>query len=188
VRTDLTDAGGAARLSPRDIQQRIRRGESADSLAEEAGVPLAAVRRYEGPVLAEREHQTGRVRAARVDGRVVGDLVEEHFARVAPGAVVDWDCWLTDSGRWDVRVQAGGHVVQLRWDSLNRRVHPVDDAARSALLLAPSADDALGAVLRPVARGPAPASSTPVARPRGSARVPSWDAISTEVAGRELQS
>jgi hypothetical protein len=85
-------------------------------------------------------------------------------------------------------VQAGGHVVQLRWDSLNRRVHPVDDAARSALLLAPSADDALGAVLRPVARGPHPRRARPSPGRGGSARVPSWDAISTEVAGRELQS
>ena len=190
VRTELGDGGGTPALSPRDIQQRIRRGESADALAEEAGVPLAAVRRYEGPVLAEREHQTQRVRAALVDGRVVGDLVAEHFARVAPDAVVDWDCWLTDSGRWDVRVQAGGHVVRLRWDSLNRRVHPVDDAARSALLLAPSDDDALGAVLRPVAQsGDATAApSRPVARPRGSAQVPTWDAIATEVAGRGRQS
>ena len=75
---------GSAGLSPRDIQQRIRRGESAADIAEAAGVPPAAVQRYEGPVLAEREHQAALVQRALVDGRVVGDLVQEHFARVAP--------------------------------------------------------------------------------------------------------
>ena len=183
---------GSAGLSPRDIQQRIRRGESAADIAEAAGVPPAAVQRYEGPVLAEREHQAGLVRRALVDGRVVGDLVQEHLARVAPGEAVAWDCWLTDSGRWDVRASAGREVVRLRWDALNRRVQAVDETGRQALLLAPAAEDALGAVLRPVARrsgtaapqdAPAPARTV---RPRGRAEVPSWNDIATEVAGREL--
>ena len=203
-----TADAGAAGLRPRDIQQRIRRGESAADIADRAGVPVAAVQRYEGPVLAEREHQARLAQRALVDGRVVGDLVAEHFARVAPGAAVRWDCWLTDSGRWDVRARAGREVVRLRWDALNRRVQPVDETGRQALLLAPAAEDALGAVLRPVARRPAreapaagkapaagelrtadeaPAPARPVARPRGRAEVPSWSDIATEVAGRDLR-
>ncbi len=182
---------GPVGLSPRDIQQRIRRGESASDIADAAGVPLAAVQRYEGPVLAEREHQARLAQRAEVDGRVVGELVRSHLARVAPeAATVAWDCWLTDSGRWDVRASAGREVVRLRWDALNRRVQAVDETGRQALLLAPAAEDALGAVLRPVARRPAPQDGPgpdrPAVRPRGRAQVPSWNDIATEVAGRQL--
>src|SRR4051794_248346 len=42
-------------LSPRDIQTRIRRGQSAEQVAEESGMPLDKVRGFAVPVLAERE-------------------------------------------------------------------------------------------------------------------------------------
>src|SRR6187551_701110 len=41
-------------LSPRDIQARIRSGESADDVARVANVPVDRVLRYAGPVLQER--------------------------------------------------------------------------------------------------------------------------------------
>ena len=41
-------------LSPRDIQARIRSGETADDVARIAGVPVDRVLRYAGPVLQER--------------------------------------------------------------------------------------------------------------------------------------
>src|SRR5215216_2719398 len=44
----------AQALSPRDIQARIRSGESADEVARIAGVPVDRVLRYAGPVLQER--------------------------------------------------------------------------------------------------------------------------------------
>ena len=62
--------------TPREIQQRIRLGETAAEIAEKSGLPLAAVTRYEGPPLAERAHQERQARLARVEGRVVDELVE----------------------------------------------------------------------------------------------------------------
>src|SRR6266571_1883857 len=41
-------------LRPREIQSRIRSGETAEEIAAQAGVPVDRVRRYEGPVLLER--------------------------------------------------------------------------------------------------------------------------------------
>src|SRR5262245_12053513 len=41
-------------LAPRDIQARIRSGESAEDVARVAGVPVDRVLRYAGPVLQER--------------------------------------------------------------------------------------------------------------------------------------
>ena len=43
-------------LSPRDIQTRIRAGESLEDVTRLAGIPLDRVERFAAPVLAEREH------------------------------------------------------------------------------------------------------------------------------------
>ena len=43
-------------LTPRDIQARIRAGESLEDVADGAGIPLDRVERFAAPVLAEREH------------------------------------------------------------------------------------------------------------------------------------
>src|SRR5262245_47187875 len=53
-------------LSPRDIQARIRGGESADDVARMAGVPVDRVLRYAGPVLQERAMLAQYARRTRV--------------------------------------------------------------------------------------------------------------------------
>jgi hypothetical protein len=156
--------------SPREIQQRIRHGETAEHIAEVSGLAVAAVDRYAGPVIAEREHQADRARAAEVDGRPVGELVAEHMTRHGeePSAVV-WDCWLTDTAKWELTARAGRQLVRLRWDSAARRVKPLDEGGRQALLLGPASEDALGAVLRPLstprAEPPPPPARAPEERP-----------------------
>src|SRR6185295_10475926 len=51
--TLVVSAPAISTLSPRDIQARIRAGESADDVARVAGVPVDRVLRYAGPVLQE---------------------------------------------------------------------------------------------------------------------------------------
>src|SRR5512140_2836843 len=43
------------RLRPREIQARIRAGQTAEEVAEASGLTIEHIRRFEGPVLAERE-------------------------------------------------------------------------------------------------------------------------------------
>ena len=166
--------------SPREVQQRIRAGETADDIARSVGLPVGDVARYEGPVLAERAHQAGRARATEVDGRRVEDLVAEHLARLAPpGTPVVWDSRQTDPNRWEVSAVAGEASVRLAWDPRARRVDPVDDPARQAFGYLPPPEDVLEQVLRPVRREPRAARSDgPSAQPRrGRAQVPLWDDI-----------
>src|SRR5437763_972234 len=47
-------------LRPKEIQERIRAGETADEIADTAGVPLERVRWFEAPVLAERAYRARR--------------------------------------------------------------------------------------------------------------------------------
>ena len=75
-------AARAGSLSPREIQTRIRAGSTAQEVADEADLVVEQVRRYEGPVLAERAFIADQARSTRV-GRdagapVLGDLVTDR--------------------------------------------------------------------------------------------------------------
>lgn len=173
--------------SPREVQGRIRAGESADDIARSYGLPVDAVARFEGPVLAERAHHARMARLSDADGRSVEDRVLEHAERLQAGGV-SWDSRQTDPRRWEVRATAGGMVVRLAWDPGTRRADGLDEPSRQAIGQAPLPEEALDAVLRPVRvrKGPReerPAQATPP--PRKRAQVPLWDDISAGVAGRD---
>ncbi|HEY9394784.1 MAG TPA: septation protein SepH, partial [Nocardioides sp.] len=56
-------------LRPRDIQTRIRSGESAEEVAAVAGTTVEKILAFAGPVLAEREHMAQRAQQASVRRR-----------------------------------------------------------------------------------------------------------------------
>jgi Protein of unknown function (DUF3071) len=96
-------------LRPRDIQNRIRSGESAESVAQAAGTNVDRIMVYAGPVLAEREHmaqraQKGAVRrrgTADSGARTLGDAVALQLRPHGVNADdVEWDAWRRDDGRW----------------------------------------------------------------------------------------
>ena len=66
-------------LRPKEIQDRIRAGETADEIADAAGIPIERVRRFEGPVLAEREYRAQEAQQATVRGP--GDVGPRAAAR-----------------------------------------------------------------------------------------------------------
>ncbi|MCI2240394.1 septation protein SepH [Kineococcus sp. TRM81007] len=128
-----------SQLRPRDIQARIRAGESAEEIAESGGLPLDRVRRYEGPVLAERAHVVGLARRTAY-GRSGGNgtLEELVVSRLSARAVdlegTRWDAWRQEDGDWTVQVEfvAGGRGRVARWsfDPGSRALTATDDEAR----------------------------------------------------------
>ncbi|WP_337063356.1 septation protein SepH [Kineococcus sp. G2] len=128
-----------SQLRPRDIQARIRAGESAEEIAESGGLPLDRVRRYEGPVLAERAHVVGLARGTAY-GRSGGNgtLDELVVSRLSARAVdlegTRWDAWRQEDGDWTVQVEfvAGGRGRVARWsfDPGSRALTATDDEAR----------------------------------------------------------
>jgi len=129
----------SAQLRPRDIQARIRAGESAEEVAEAGGLTLEHVRRYEGPVLAERAHVSGLARRAPFGrGAGAGSLEEVVVSRLTARAVdpegARWDAWREDDGGWTVQVEfvAGGRGRLARWafDPSSRALSASDDEAR----------------------------------------------------------
>jgi len=143
------------RLRPRDIQARIRAGQSAAEVADAAGLPIEHVRRFEGPVLAERDHMAREARnvtlrrgpappSPTMSSPTLAELVAERLARrEADPDAATWDSWRTEDGPWTVhlRFAAGGRERNARWafDPNLRHVTPLDDESR--WLTEPERDD-----------------------------------------------
>src|SRR6476646_1771802 len=96
-------------LRPRDIQARIRAGETPEAVAEAAQTSVDRIMAFAAPVLAERQHVADRAQRSSVrrragDGaggaRTLGDAVTAHLRslNVDPDSV-EWDAWRREDGR-----------------------------------------------------------------------------------------
>jgi hypothetical protein len=134
-------------LRPRDVQALIRSGLSAEEVADRAGWTIQKVQKFEGPVLAEREHiatqaracVVGHVRSASGSGsgaeQTLGSRTDERLKdRGVRGELVQWDSARLDDGRWTVTVTfpAGGRerTASWRFDPRLRSLISVNDEAR----------------------------------------------------------
>lgn len=125
-------------LSPRDIQARIRAGESAEDVARIAGVPVDRVLRYAGPVLQERAMLAQHARRTRLRTSDAGATLSEVIdARLAQHGVdadkISWDAYRREDGAWRVVATwpSGKATAQAVWELDRARsvVSPVDDMA-----------------------------------------------------------
>lgn len=103
----------AARPSPREIQSHIRAGLSAAEVAELLGARVEDIVRFEGPVLAEREHIVGQALAVPV--LMGGDL--EHDVLPTFGLAIRGK--LAEAGasseRWTSWKEQAGWIVKLEF-------------------------------------------------------------------------
>lgn len=158
-------------LSPRDIQTRIRRGESPQSVADSAGVPLQQIEGFAGPVLAEREFMCEQARKTAIRRKHVGGagvqlgvLVTENIA--ASGGVPEqatWDSWRREDGRWTIVVTPhdSAHPATFLFDVKSRYVVPADEHAHDLvgdIALPDSSDMAIADAVR----APEPPADEPV--------------------------
>ena len=138
-----------ARVTPREVQHRIRCGQTAAEIAAATGVAVELIARFEGPVLDERRHHAEQAQLAQVDGITLA----ERAADLAGGDVT-WDSWMGEDDRWRVRVTLGApRTATWAWEPRTRRLRALDDVAR-IIQTGGAAADALDAVLRPVATTP----------------------------------
>ena len=133
-------------LRPKEIQARIRAGETVEEIADAAGIAVERVRWFEGPVLAERAYIADQAQTASVrrqgdstPGPRLGEIVAERLDAI--GADADdalWDAKKRGDGSWQVLLTftSGGHLHVAEWvfDPRRRHVLPADDnAARMSL-------------------------------------------------------
>jgi len=127
-------------LRPRDVQALIRRGLSAEEVADRAGWTVEKVRRFEGPVLAEREYVAAKARQCAVGSRgngplTLADRVADRLKdRGVERDAVDWDSARDEEGTWQLSMtfSAGGRqrTATWRYEPLGGSVTATNDEAR----------------------------------------------------------
>jgi hypothetical protein len=135
----LTHDPSMASLSPRDIQARIRAGESAEDVARVAGVPVDRVLRYAGPVLQERAMLAQHARRTRLktsdSGAPLAEVVDSRLAQHGiDSEKISWDAFRREDGTWRIVATwpSGKATAQAIWDLDKGRqvVSPHDDMAQ----------------------------------------------------------
>jgi hypothetical protein len=128
-------------LRPKEIQARIRAGETAEEIAATAGIPVERVRWFEGPVLQEREYMAQQAQRCAVrlpgdsaPGPTLGDLVAERLTRRGvPADEIEWDSAKRDDNLWRIKLGFvwNGHTRNAEWifDPRRRHITPHDDEA-----------------------------------------------------------
>ncbi len=106
-------------LRPRDIQMRIRAGETPEAVAHAAGTSVDKIMAFAGPVLDERAHVAQRAQLSSVrrrsgesGARTLGEAVVAHLrAENVDPSGVEWDAWRREDGRWTL---TGSYAVAGR--------------------------------------------------------------------------
>ena len=137
-------------LSPRDIQTRIRAGESLEDLVAGSGTTAERIERFAAPVLAEREHlaltalgSSVRRRGEASGHRPLRSVVSERLqAQGVDGDDVRWDAWKVADSSWqlsaDYELQGEPRHAEFRFDAQGRFSVAEDDEARWLAGEAPS--------------------------------------------------
>jgi hypothetical protein len=140
---------GEAPITPREIQIRVRAGESPEQLAEAFGMSLERVMRFAAPVVDERLRIADEARRARArrsggpegsEGKLVqfGETVDARFrAHGIEADSVTWNSRRREDGEWLVVAEwLGGdarHTAEWLFSRSGRSVTPLDDTAADLL-------------------------------------------------------
>jgi Protein of unknown function (DUF3071) len=146
-------------LGPREIQMRVRAGESPAQIAEESGMDVVRVQTFARPVIDERARITTEARRANArrntaEGEIVefGEAVDARFtAHGLDPAAVAWDAYRREDAQW---------VISATWrggDADRTALWALSLAARSIVPLDETAADLLSdRPIRPVIVAPEP--------------------------------
>ncbi len=106
--------GVAVRLTPREIQQRLRAGETVTALARSSGTDEAWIRRFAAPVLAEKAIVIDRARTTTFNKRGVGlsaaalgpavaaNVIDKGVPLTLPDLEAGWGAYQHPQGGWHV--------------------------------------------------------------------------------------
>lgn len=168
LRRPRADADDAARISPREIQAQIRAGLSAAEVAELTGASLEYVERFEGPIVAEREHVVALALAVPARPQADGEDAESTFGAVLRDRLASlsatgerWAAWREPDSGWVVKLSFTADEIDhdARW-SFDPRTHTLDPLNAEAITLSQHGELRDGLIPRLRAVTPAPVVDT----------------------------
>ena len=118
-------------MSVKEIQRRLRAGETMDAIARDGGISVEKVERFAGPILQERVYildQAFAVVLRKESARDQETFEDVVIARLAPMGVdsdsLSWNAWRIDDGTWTIDLSypnRDGHGSATWNFDLNRR-------------------------------------------------------------------
>lgn len=144
--------GLEATLRPAEIQARLRAGATAEDLAEDAGVPIERIRRYELPILAERAYVAEQARETVVrrenDETLEQLVIRRLLERGESAEELSWDSFRREDARWQIVVTGSTTSAAFAFEPSGRTIVAADDTGRMLLnteaprlVAAPQRDD-----------------------------------------------
>ncbi|WP_285116439.1 septation protein SepH [Leifsonia sp. fls2-241-R2A-40a] len=132
----------APKLSPREVQAHIRSGMSAEDVAAVTGAPLEYVQRFEGPIIAEREHIVASALSVPVhtsdavdplgEPETFGTVIRERLASLGV-AGERWASWKDSETGWIVKLEFTADTIDhdARWtyDARKHALAPLNSEA-----------------------------------------------------------
>jgi hypothetical protein len=128
--------------SPREVQALIRSGLSAEDVAKVTGASVEFIRRFEGPVLAEREHVVTSALAVPVhlsadldpadDPATFGSVIRDRLAKLGADGE-RWASWKDEERGWMVKLEFTADAIDhdARWgfEPRTQSLHPLNSEA-----------------------------------------------------------
>src|SRR5690554_1524366 len=142
LRQSVNEPGSGPKLAPREIQAHIRAGMSAQDVSSITGVPLEHIRKFEGPVLAEREFVVETALNVSVhtamdtdplqQGATFGSVIRERLHDL--GAMNErWASWKDLATGWIVKLSFVAdqveHDARWRFDPKKLALAPMNNEA-----------------------------------------------------------
>lgn len=126
LRQSQVEPSNPTKLSPREVQAHIRSGMSADDVAAVTGASIEYVRRFEGPVVAEREYMVSSALSVPVHAAIDPDSVDETatFGGVIRDRLASlgasnerWASWKEPAGGWIIKLSFTADEIDhdARW-------------------------------------------------------------------------
>jgi hypothetical protein len=125
-------------MSVKEIQRRLRAGESFEHIAREGHITVDKVERFSGPIMQEREYILDRARelVMRKDvHRIEMTFADVVRAKLAPRGVdidqISWNTWRLPDGVWHIELsypnRDGNGVATWNFDLSRRALDAADD-------------------------------------------------------------
>ncbi|MEO6826098.1 MAG: septation protein SepH [Microbacteriaceae bacterium] len=172
LKQNKPDSTEEPKLSPREVQAHIRAGMSAEDVAAVTGASLEYIRRFEGPIIAEREHIVASALSVPVHTTVevdplgepatFGTAIRDRLAGLGASGE-RWASWKEHEGGWIVKLSFTAEEIDhdARW-SYEPRKNALAPLNSEATTLSQQGELHGGLIprLRAVATGPAVADES----------------------------